>query len=280
MNFNHKIGLGTVQFGMPYGISNSGGQTSDKEVADILKYALSNNVLFIDTASAYGNAEDILGKTNLEPFKVISKFMPPTASVGIEEQLNQSLSKLQIGSLYGYLAHRPTDLLKNPHHWLELERLREENKVGKIGYSLNTVEELITLLDKDMIPDLVQVPYNYFDNRFRHQLIELKSQGCEIHTRSAFLQGLFFMNVDELPVFFAEVKEDIQNLQTEFKESLASVLLKYVLSLDFIDCVIMGVENVQQLSLNITNISEAPIIKDWNRKISDLILMPVNWPSK
>ncbi|NRF39188.1 aldo/keto reductase [Pedobacter foliorum] len=280
MSFNHKIGIGTVQFGMPYGISNSVGQTSDSEVANILKYALSNDVLVIDTASAYGNAEEILGKNNLRPFKIISKFMPSTDRAGIKSQLIQSLTKLNVDKLYGYLAHRPMDLLKNPEHWVELKELREAGKISKIGYSLNTVEELALLLDQAMVPDIVQVPYNYFDNRFREKLIELKSKGCEVHTRSTFLQGLFFMNIENLSEFFDPVKQIIYALQSEYKNNLSRVLLKYVLSLDFIDCIIMGVENKEQLSLNIENVNTAQSISDCKERISDLILMPVNWPGK
>lgn len=280
MSLNHKIGIGTVQFGMPYGISNNVGQTSDKEVGNILRSALSAEITVIDTASAYGNAEEVLGENDLQPFKIVSKFMPSTNKDGIENQLIQSLSKLKIKKLYGYLAHRPDDLLNDPIQWIQLKRLKDENKITKIGYSLNTVEELIMLLKKNMIPDLVQVPYNYLDNRFRDHLIDLKSRGCEIHTRSAFLQGLFFMNVQQLHSFFLEVKDVIYDLQNEFKERLVGTLLKYVLEQDFIDCVIMGVENAQQLTLNINSVNEAPDISDWTNKVSDLILMPMNWPTK
>ena len=70
-----KIGLGTVQFGIPYGISNQKGQTSVLEVARILTLAKQKGVGIIDTASAYGTAEKVLGQHDLSAFKVVSKFI-------------------------------------------------------------------------------------------------------------------------------------------------------------------------------------------------------------
>lgn len=278
MDLNEKIGLGSVQFGTRYGIGNTTGQTSAEEVTKILDRAYQYGIRTIDTASAYGNAEQILGDNDLKRFKVISKFMPASGGQSITDQLKLSLTHLQINSLHGFLAHRPLSLLENKNQWKELEHLKKEGKVEKIGYSLNAPDELKALLDKNMMPDLVQVPYNYFDNRFKEQLIKLKVGGCEVHTRSAFLQGLFFMKPGALPPFFSEVKNIIQNLQLVFSDKLPGALLKYVLSLDFIDKVIMGVENETQLTANIQKIGAAPEMAGFNDMIPDSILMPSNWP--
>src|SRR5690606_20491882 len=132
---------------------------------------------------------------------------------GLSVQLNQSLIKLGLNSLYGYLSHRPMSFLDHPNQWDELIMFKIEGKVEKIGFSLNELEELEQLVNKGFFPDLVQVPYNYFDRRFEGAMKDLKSRGCEIHTRSTFLQGLFFMNPRDLNDFFAEVKPIIVQLQ-------------------------------------------------------------------
>lgn len=278
MNPNSKIGLGSVQFGVPYGISNKDGQTSYEEVSRILNYANECGITIIDTASVYGEAEEILGANNLINFKIISKFMPEESTDSIRIQLEKSLINLKVDLLYGYLAHRPLSLIDNPKQWDELLMLKQENKIIKIGFSLNEPRELDLLLGKGMIPDIIQVPYNYFDNRFKDILINLKSNGCEIHTRSTFLQGLFFSDVLKLPHFFDEVKKDIIELQVNFGDNLSSVLLKYILSLDFIDVVIMGVENVIQLENNLKNINSAQMLIAKEFNFSQSILMPSNWP--
>jgi|25_taG_2_1085351.scaffolds.fasta_scaffold00143_29 aryl-alcohol dehydrogenase-like predicted oxidoreductase len=271
-----KIGLGTVQFGLPYGISNKHGQTAKEEVVKILDTAKSYNIKVLDSASAYGSSEDVLGQNELSYFKMVSKFMPPSKEEGISVQLNQSLKKLGLKSFYGYLAHRPMDIIDHPEHWEELQRFKVEAKVVKIGFSLNELLELERLLGKGYYPDLVQVPYNYFDRRFETVIKELKSRGCEIHTRSAFLQGLFFMNPHELDEFFDEVKPLIAQLHE--KLPLNGALLKFVLDKPFIDRVIIGVEDESQLLQNIESLENAPDLPELENKIADDILIPSKWP--
>jgi aryl-alcohol dehydrogenase-like predicted oxidoreductase len=278
MNLINKIGLGTAQFGMVYGIANESGQTSATEVKNILEYASIHNINFIDTASAYGNAEDILGINDLIGFKVISKYMPPSENGSIEDQFKNSLNKLNLNALYGYLAHRPLDLLNNKKQWGQLMSLKENGKIEKIGYSLNQPDELNQLLNKGMIPDLIQVPFNYFDNRFKNLMMDLKIKGCEIHTRSTFLQGLFFIDADQLHYHFNPVKEVLRELQSKFRDCLSGALLKYVLSLDYVDIVIMGVENKIQLINNLAKFSEIAKLEPMNLNIGKEILMPSMWP--
>lgn len=276
MAHSEKLGLGTVQFGLNYGISNTGGQTSQEEVSRILAVALQNNVTMLDTASAYGSAEEVLGKSNISGFNIVSKFMTPITGETITMQLHRSLEKLKQDSLYGYLAHRPGELADNTSIWDELIHLKASGIIEKIGFSLNTVEELEALLDKHMVPDLIQVPYNYLDNRFEKLMIELHENGCEIHTRSAFLQGLFFRDTETLPVFFDEVKLIITQLQKN--SSLSGSLLKYVLDKPFVDKVIIGVENVEQLEQNLKEIDSAQPLPELEYGFSENILMPMHWP--
>ncbi|MGJ8736899.1 aldo/keto reductase [Zobellia laminariae] len=273
----NKLGLGTVQFGIDYGISNTNGKTSSVEIEKILGYAKNNGISYIDTASAYGNAEKVLGSFDLSSFRVISKFMPPNNS-SIKDELEDSLKDLGLKNVYAYLAHRPEELLKKTKQWFELEELKDLGKVEKIGYSLNSLEELDLLLQKDMVPDLVQVPYNLFDRRFESHIVELKNNGCEIHTRSTFLQGLFFIEPKNLPLYFESVKDVISDLQDEFGKNLSGGLLNYVLDKEFIDVVVVGVENVNQLIQNIENVSFTEPIKTHIPKVQEKILVPSLWP--
>lgn len=278
MSLSSKIGLGTVQFGIPYGVTNNTGQTPANEVAKILEYASARSIDTLDTASAYGNAEETLGQNNLVHFKIVSKFLSAENSQPVLAQFEHTLKNLNVGFLYGYLAHRPMALLDNPSEWDTLLYLKQQKRVEKIGFSLNSVNELELLLDKGYLPDLIQVPFNYLDNRFGGFMKELKSKGCEIHTRSAFLQGLFFADTTRLPVFFDEVKQQIDVLQHRFGSHLSGALLKYTLSLPYIDKVIMGVENLEQLKNNITDIDSAPDMPEKTNSVSETLLMPSNWP--
>jgi len=275
MKISEKLGLGTVQFGLAYGISNKAGQTTSTEVTEILATAIASKIEVLDSASAYGDSENVLGQNELSSFKMVSKFMPPQNEL-IADQLGNSLKSLGLESLYGYLAHRPGEILKHPEQWEELQYLKQNGKVQKIGFSLNEPQELEQLLDQQFYPDLIQVPFNFFDRRFESTLRNLKNQGCEIHTRSTFLQGLFFINPNQLPDYFDEVKHRLGELQE--LEPLNGALLKFVLEMPFIDKVIIGVENHVQLKENIESIKNAPALPHLEESFSSNILIPSRWP--
>jgi len=278
MELVEKIGLGTVQFGVNYGISNTHGKTTETEVGNILEIAKRNGVKFLDTASGYGNAEEVLGNFDLSSFKIVSKFLPFNEELALTDILSGSLKKLGVKKLYGYLAHRPLSLL-NSNYWSELQNLKENNFIEKIGFSLNTVEELDLLLEQGIVPDIVQVPFNYFDARFEQSIKKLKKEGCEIHTRSTFLQGLFFINVNDLSPYFDEVKPYLIKLHNKEK-NVEAFLLNYVANIDFIDQIIIGVQNAEQLADNINNLSIEKDRPKFSGSISENILMPSKWPPK
>lgn len=278
MKWQNKIGLGSVQFGLPYGISNQNGQTPIEEVSKIFDLAYANGIRIIDTASGYGTSESVIGKLDNNRFSIVSKFGPSSSVEDVRQQLKNSLSALNAKSLYGYLAHRPLDLLKNPIVWQELQKLKAEKKISKIGFSLNSTDEYQKLKSAGMKPDLVQVPFNYFDTRFREVLTELKTNGCEVHTRSTFLQGLFFTDTKKLSPFFDELKPNLQYLHKTYNNKLEGALLSYVLKQDFIDVVIMGVENAAQLEVNLKSIAVAPELEPLAVSFPEKLVMPMHWP--
>jgi aryl-alcohol dehydrogenase-like predicted oxidoreductase len=287
-NITHKIGLGTVQFGLDYGISNEGGRPNLEQILRILEMASHEGLDVLDTAAGYGESEAVLGQClkSLPPktFKIITKFMCCSSEMELRDQFSKSLERLKVGDVYGLLAHRPLELVEFPEIWKGLQKLKTEGLVVKVGYSLNTLEEFQQLENMHETlgyPDLVQVPFNYFDNRFVEVMKKLKSKGCEIHSRSAFLQGLFFMSIDKLSSHFDEVKTEIQGLQERFGEGLSGVLLNYALEKEYIDRVIIGVQNADQLNQNIAGVkaslSNKNEILDCTQTFSEEILLPSNW---
>jgi len=276
MAFVDKIGLGTVQFGLQYGISNDYGQTSSWEVEEILKYGQSCGLNTIDTASAYGTSEQVLGSNNLSGFNIVSKFLIKEDGRTLSDQLFKSLELLNLRSLYGYMAHRAIDVIKFPELWRELKEYKNQGIIRKIGFSFNEIEEVDLVLSKGLIPDIVQVPYNYLDSRFKNYMIELKDKGCEIHTRSAFLQGLFFANIDSLGTFFDELKPTLRKLQ-ENESDLPGKLLGYCVEKKFIDKVIVGVNNISQLKKNISGIEKMSDLPPLKSKIKESLLIPSKW---
>jgi aryl-alcohol dehydrogenase-like predicted oxidoreductase len=276
-----KIVLGTVQFGLDYGISNQDGQTSSTEVQAILKEASNVGITFLDTAHVYGNSEKVLGDCELaSQFQIISKFPRLQTDRTLESYLIESLSLLKRDSLYGYLAH-DADSINEPHIWSELLRLREKKLVRKIGFSLYTREQLRKLLDKNFIPDIVQVPYNLFDRRFEEEFKMLKTLGVEIHIRSVFLQGLFFLEPDLLSAHFNKAKPMLEKLRKTFNDkALAGYLLNFCFKNPSVDKIVIGVNQASQLASNISQLNSSFPDLDWSEfQLSDeSILLPYNWP--
>jgi aryl-alcohol dehydrogenase-like predicted oxidoreductase len=273
----HKLALGTVQFGLDYGISNNNGVTSPAEVKEILNYAKAVGVNTIDTAYAYGSSEEILGSVGVDGFDIVTKFIAPTKELPINKQLSVSLNRLGLSSIYGLLAHRPNSVVENPELWEWLLGLKQKGLVKKIGFSFNSTSEAEEVLTKGFIPDIVQVPFNYIDQRFVPYMKLLKEKGCDIHTRSAFLQGLFFIPYSELPQFFSPIRNIIKALQND-KENLSGKLLNYCVSQPFIDKVVFGVNTKEQLEQNIKNLTYNLNLEPISQSISDEILTPSMWP--
>jgi len=85
-----------------------------------------------------------------------------------------------------------------------------------ISNSPEQVDSLLSNFDFD----LIQVPFNVFDARLTRdgQLSTLKNKNVEIHTRSAFLQGML-LNFDNLPKHFKTWEKQFNEYQAMVKES-------------------------------------------------------------
>jgi aryl-alcohol dehydrogenase-like predicted oxidoreductase len=281
-----KITLGTVQFGIQYGISNTYGVPSDSELESIFSVASDLGIQQLDTAKAYGNAEERIGKLSNSKFYIITKFPNIDSEKDLEIALSESLQKLNVSSIYGYLAHNADVLIQNPSLWNVLLEEKNEGKIKKIGYSLYTPEQLERLLDLNCIPDLVQLPYSILDRKFEKQLSIFKQLETEVHVRSVFLQGLYFMNPYKLPEKLQPLQDslvELKNLCIENNVSVGEAALNYVISNPNIDKLVIGIETAEQLRENINLVTnwkpnnalfskiEAIEIKDKS------LLNPVNW---
>lgn len=273
---SNNIVLGTAQFGLDYGISNKNGKPSRLIIERILNEAYSQNIQYLDTASSYGDAENLIGQFNQGRFEIISKFMPEKDEGLLEEQLHKSLNNLQTNKIYAYLAHRPTEIIKNPKIWENLIKFKKKGLVDKIGVSFDNHEEYTQISNLKIQLDIAQMPFNYFDNRFEQAALNLKSSGCEIHSRSTYLQGLFFIKSNKLSPFFSSVKHILKELQLNYGDELKLVLLKYVLNLPYVDKVVLGVENDKQLRENLKK-SHFNLDEKLTVEIEKKIIQPSKW---
>ena len=168
-----KISLGTAQWGMVYGLSNLRGQTNNNEISKILSVAYSEGIKFIDTAMAYGNAEAVLGKHQLNSFSIITKtpkFVEKVITKFNADELirifKQSLKTMNCESCYGLLLHQKEDILKSGWENLveAMNTLKSDGFVKKIGISIYDTSDIDLILYR-LNPDIVQLPLNVLDQR-------------------------------------------------------------------------------------------------------------------
>ena len=289
MSLSDRVALGTVQFGLDYGTQSPYPQVSLEEVDRIVIYAQRAGIDTIDTAAAYGESEQVLGKVlsrYKHEFKIVSKLT--ASSPGQARQvIVASLKKLNNNYLYGYLIHDFEQFKNNPKIYTVLQDIQSEHKVKKIGFSFYFPKDLEYVL-KNKIPfELVQLPYNIFDRRFEPYLDELKEKKVEIHARSVFLQGLFFRNPYTLPKYFEPIKNQIislQRLANKLSLPINILCLLFVLGKLQIDKLILGVHTVAQLQHNLeasnflNRINELTPQLD-SYQIENLkMIVPLYWP--
>jgi aryl-alcohol dehydrogenase-like predicted oxidoreductase len=271
-----KLGLGTVQFGSDYGISNTAGQTSSKDVKDILAEAMKQGITTIDTAHLYGNSEEVLGKSLPSDyvFDVITKTTPvkraeilPEDIEAVKNGFEESLRRLGKNNIYGLLLHHADDLKSSNAEALYgyLSQVREEGRVKKIGVSVYDNDQIDYILDRFKI-DLIQIPMNIFDQRLLRSgaLDRLKKQNIEIHVRSVFLQGVVFMEPEGLPAHLQGLSRPVEHLRAlaeRHDTNVASVALAFLAGNENVDKIICGVDNLKQFKDLIKSLSSLPEIE-------------------
>lgn len=284
-----KLALGTVQFGLSYGVANQQGQISYDEAQAIVEHARASGMDTLDTAIAYGDSERRLGEIGILDWQVVSKL--PAIPEGcrdiskwVADAVNESLYRLKKKSLYGLLLHRPQQLVEQDGDRLyhTLHQLKRDGLVRKIGVSIYDPEELDALAGRYHL-DIVQASFNIIDSRLIDSgwLSRLAEQGTELHVRSVFLQGLLLMTPSNRPKKFnrwASLWSRWENWLEHTGLTPLQACLCYALSFSQISKVIVGVDSLPQLKeILLAAAGPSPQIPD-GLSTNDLNLVnPVNW---
>jgi uncharacterized protein len=284
-----KLILGTVQMGLPYGVNNSDGKIPFEQSVEILNLAFDNEVRYLDTAEAYGNAHKVIGdyhkKHPHKKFEIITKLSDDFRGK-FDDKINEYLNDLAVDKLNALLFHSFYAYKTNVSVIQELNDFKKQGLIDNIGVSVYTNKELEIVVDDPDI-DIIQLPFNLFDNiNERGKLLqEAKNKGKIIHTRSCFLQGLFYMPVNSNNKVVQGLKNELIKVHQISKEnnlSIAQLALSYCLQQKNIDNVLIGVDNARQLGNNIKDaetrisydvINEINLVKIENKNL----LNPVLW---
>ncbi len=275
--------LGTVQFGLDYGIANQGGRPEYQTCRDIVTCALEAGINCFDTAAAYGESEQVLGRIISElnvadQVVVVSKNRPisdldvPAGQVPefIESSLVQSLENLRMESLPVFLFHRDRDL-----PWMEaLHTMKERGLVGRVGISVDTAEGAEQAVGNGLV-EAIQLPHNLFDRRFSRTVFEkLHERKIKLFVRSTFLQGLLLMPEERIPAHLGAilpVRRKLERLAAEAGISMVELCLRYGLSFPAITSVLIGVDSVEQLRENAAMARRGPLEESLLNKIDECV---------
>lgn len=284
-----KLALGTVQFGLDYGISNTQGIVPEQEVKRILDVAHDAGIRLLDTGCVYGNSEELLGKllsAGSYQFSVVDK-VPDIESyhLSVSEVVLQSIEKLKVDKLKGILLHNAADL--NDQTFKELESLKSQGLVDKIGISVYYPSQTFDLCDRYDI-DLVQCPLNLFDQRFVETecISHLKSKNVEVHARSLFLQGLLLMPRGKLPKYFAPYYDLFDRLKGHCRGhdiDLQTAALTIAHQQQEVDQFVIGVCSAEQLQQVVEAYNKAAKVKFEIADFSsheEALISPFLWPQK
>ncbi len=286
---NSRLAIGTAQFGLDYGVANQSGQIDHLEARAMIQYASDCEIHTIDTAIAYGDSEFRLGEIGVVGFDVVSKLpaLPSgciDAKSWIRQQVSLSLSRLGVSKLYALLLHHPSQL-QGPNGvkiYNTLLELKQQNYVQKIGISVYSPGEL-DIYTQLFHFDLIQAPFNLVDRRLSSSgwMERLQSNGIEIHTRSAFLQGLLLMEENLRPTKFSRWTDLWQIWHSWLREhdlSAIQACLSFCLSFPEISKVIVGADSVSQLSQIVGAAKCRHNIKPPTVQSGDENLInPINW---
>lgn len=283
----NKFILGTAQFGQNYGINNRHGKPDKSTVYEILNLAYQLGINTLDTADAYGTSHEIIGSFHRDYnfyFKINTKFTSVENEVFIDK-IKNSCDILKVEKLNACFYHSYRDYC-NGNLKSYFSKLVELQLIKQVGVSVYTNEELEVVINDPLI-NLIQLPFNLFDN-FNQRgflLLKAKEKGKIIQVRSVFLQGLFFLDPKLLKGNLVELADELNFLNkivSDFDISMSDLCLQYVLNFKEIDQIIIGVDSTEQLISN-SNTFLGKINSEIFDRVNSIniknnsLLYPYNW---
>ena len=276
-----KMSLGTVQLGMNYGIANDGGQPDTAQSFSMLSAALAGGVSSLDTARAYGDAEDVLGAFFKEyegelPFlttKVPQFEAESDAAVEkyVVESVEESLAHMGVSKVNCVMLHNQYNLYHHADATAKaMAGLIHRGYTDIVGSSVYTAAEVEEML-KHPEYTATQVPMSAFDQRLivSGTVEKLRERGYATFVRSVFLQGLFFLDPAKItdPLLLEYAKPKIEAFRTFAEQenmTIAELAIAFMRDVPGITSLVLGADTKEQIAQNLAYFS-VPAISESTR---------------
>jgi aryl-alcohol dehydrogenase-like predicted oxidoreductase len=293
-----EIALGTVELGLDYGIPGHGQHIRPVETDAIrlLNEALDLGVNFIDTARAYGNSEEIIGKalkhrrgeyilaTKIGPFDACD-LESPTLRDRVWKSLETSLRMLQTDYIDLLMIHSASvEVIQKSDKLLEaLYAIRQQGYIRYLGASV--YEDAAPEALRRGGFECLQIPYNALDRMSEETILPSASEkGVGIVARSVLLKGAITARYRELPDDLSELKAaaaSLEHLAEAAGMSLPEMAFRYVLSSDVI--ALCGTARREELRSAIEAANRGPLDAELVAQIQKICVVdrrqlnPGNW---
>ena len=295
-----EISLGTVELGLDYGIAAGGEilRPAADEAARLLHRALDLGINLIDTARAYGDSEEIIGRAleaRRSEFHLVSKVQtfpglaPDERRRRMEASVEESARHLRTQSLDLLLLHSSaSDDLSSGELADVLDDIRARGLTRFTGASIYGQQSALAAIHSGQF-DCLQIAWNLLDRRAEAEVTALAARAnIGLMARSVLMRGALTHRHALLPDALAPVREAASRLTALAERegiSLPELAYRYILSQKGPLTALAGTGRISELEQCIAYAGQGPLAQ---RVIADIRQIAVEdetlldlsrWPS-